>query len=368
MSNISSIRPIIDSHVHIRHVDQRAGMERIRAALGIERMNIVCIYSREVINHNPSGFATKVEYPGNFYVFGGLDHSAYWSDGKIETPSLVEQVDRLLAIGCDGIKMLENKPTHRKLVDIPIDGPYFEDYFAHVEKLGVAIVWHVADPEEFWDPATTPRWAAEKGWGYDKTFVPKEQLYAEVENVLARHPSLRVTFAHFYFLSADLPRLARLFDRFPELRVDLTPGIELLYNMSKDVEATREFFIKYADRIVLGSDISSNQSPESATIRLGIVTRWLETDDEYRLPEGADFVLGPPGDGIMRGLSLPEDVLRKICRTNFERFAGLEPRKLNIGLAIEECDRISNEVAILGGVRAESTEAGQAAGLLRAIR
>ena len=44
----------------------------------------------------------------------------------------------------------------------------------------------------------------------------KEELYAEVDEVLRRHPNLRVIFAHFYFLSADLPRAARFFDAHPE--------------------------------------------------------------------------------------------------------------------------------------------------------
>ncbi len=360
MSNISSIRPIIDSHVHIRHVDQRAGMERIRAALGIERMNIVCIYSREVINHNPSGFAAKVEYPGNFYVFGGLDHSAYWSDGKIETPSLVEQVDRLLAIGCDGIKMLENKPTHRRMVDLPIDGPYFAEYFEHVEALGVPIVWHVNDPEEFWFPELTPGWAKSRGWGYDQTWIPKEQLYSEVGNVLERHPDLNIVFAHFYFLSADLPRASRLLDQYPNVKLDVCPGIEMFYNMSRNPDAAREFFLKYQDRLILGTDICSDHTDDEARKRLGVITRWLSTSDEFRVPEGADFVLGPPEDGIMRGIALPTDVLSRIYRTNFEGLVG-PPNLMDRELAFEESMRIAREASILNDVPIESTQAYTAA-------
>jgi len=356
---------LIDSHVHLRHVNERSALERIRRYVGVERMNIVCIYGREVINHNPPAFATKAEYPDRFYVFGGLDHAAYWSDGRIETPSLVEQVDRLLAIGCDGIKMLENKPTHRRMVDIGIDGPYFADYFAHVEALGVPIVWHVNDPEEFWYPDLTPGWAAERGWGYDETWIPKEQLYSEVESVLERHPKLNIVFAHFYFLSADLPRAARLLDRFPNVKLDVCPGIEMFYNMSRDVQVSHDFFIKYQQRLILGTDISSNHTDEEARLRLGIITRWLETADEFRVPEGADFVLGPPEDGIMRGIDLPSDALENIYRMNFEGLVGAHPKPLNCDLAIEESMRIAHEAAELNGVPIESTQAFIAAQVLQ---
>lgn len=351
---------IIDSHVHLRHVNERAALERLRAAVGVERMNIVCIFNREVVNFNPSAFATKVEYPGNFYVFGGLDHSSYWSEGKIKAPSLVEQVDRLLEIGCDGIKMLENKPTHRRMVDIPVDGPYFEDYFEHMETLGVPIVWHVNDPEEFWFPELTPGWAKQRGWGYDETWIAKEELYREVLNVLVRHPKLNIIFAHFYFLSADLPRAARLLDDFPDVKLDVCPGIEMFYNMSRDADATREFFLKYQDRIILGTDISSNHTDDEAQKRLGIITRWLSTSDEFRVPEGADFVLGPPEDGIMRGIALPPDALQKIRRANFERLVGV-PNLMDRELAAEESMRLAHEAAELNGIPVEQTQAWVAA-------
>lgn len=338
---------IVDCHVHLRDLSGVHELEAIRRHVGAERMNIVCVFSREDVNANPAALVAKAEYPDRFYVFAGLDHSSCFSDGVISTPSLVEQVDRLIAIGADGIKMLENKPTHRKLLDIPVDDPYFEQYFARLEETGLPALWHVCDPEEFWDPETTPIWAKEKGWGYDETFAPKEQLYAEVENVLARHPQLRIIFAHFYFLSADLPRMAALLGRFENIHVDLAPGIELLHNMSRDPSAARDFFVKYSDRILFGTDISSNQPAEEARIRSLIVTRWLESDDECRVPEGADFLLGPPEDGVMRGLSLPDEVLAKIYRGNFERLVGTKPRALDSELAAEECERIAGEVRIL---------------------
>ena len=71
----------------------------------------------------------------------------------------------------------------------------------------VSIVWHVADPEEFWDSDTCPIWAKKHNWDYaDGSFIEKEAIYAEVDSVLARYPKLQVMFAHFYFLSDDLPR------------------------------------------------------------------------------------------------------------------------------------------------------------------
>ena len=356
---------IIDCHVHLSTLDGISNLRSICDHLGFERMNIVCTISREDVNANPAAFVAKAEFPERFFLFAGLDHSSFLVPDKVEPLPLSKQVDRLMAIGVDGIKMIEGKPTTRKWLDIPLDSEYFEGFFARLEETGLPLLWHVADPEEFWDPGKAPSWARERGWTYDESFVGKEQLYAEVENVLYRHPNLRIVFAHFFFLSADLPRLSDLFERFKGVHVDLAPGIELLYNMSREVERARDFLIKYSDRILFGTDISSEGTVEEAKVRSGIVRRWLETGDEYRIPEGADPLLGPPEDGVMRGLALPAEVLANIYHENFVRLIGGRPKELNIELAAEECDRIAREVGILKGVSPENTLAMAAAVRLR---
>jgi len=159
--------------------------------------------------------------------------------------------------------------------------------------------------------------------------------------VLAKYPRLRIVFAHFLFLSADLRRAGRLLDAYPGISLDMTPGIELLYTLSKNITETVEFFTSYSDRIIYGTDIISNLTFDVAEARSGILTRWLETADEYRLPDTADFNLGPPENGIMHGLSLPEDVIRKIYLSNFERLVGPRPRPLDTQAASEEAARIT---------------------------
>ena len=307
----------------------------------------------------------KSRHPDLFYVFAGLNHATKLSDGAVAGPSLVDQVDRFVAMGCDGIKMIEGKPTSRQQMSVPVTDGYYADYWARVEEVGLPIVWHVNDPEEFWEPEKLPSWARKRGWGYGPDDVAKETLYGEVDEVLARHPGLKIIFAHFYFLSADLPRAARFFDEHPSVHFDLTPGVEMLYNTSRDTGAGREFFEQYADRIVYGTDIGSGLSITESRIRAGIVFRWLETSDTFRMPDDADFLLGPPEDGIVHGMSLPDDVLEAIYHGNFVRLTGGDPKPLDVSKCIEECDRLAAVAEAMSGDPAAETEAARVAARLR---
>jgi predicted TIM-barrel fold metal-dependent hydrolase len=353
----SRLANILDSHVHMWSMAEEASLLAIRQATGIEKMTLVSIQDPAAGTGLPQSLYMKARHPGRFFVFAGLNHAEKLSGGRVKAPGLVEQVETFAKMGCDGIKMIEGKPTSRQRMDIPVTDAYFEGYWALVEELGTPIVWHVNDPEEFWDPDRIPGWAKEQNWGYGPADVKKEQLYAEVDEVLARYPKLKIVFAHFYFLSANLARAKRFFDEHATVHFDLAPGIEMLYNLSHDPDASREFFVEYADRIVFGTDLFSSLMAEQGRMRAGLIFRWLESEDTFRVPETADFLLGPPEDGVIRGMSLPNDVLTRIYHDNFIRLVGSEPRALNVERAIDECERLAAGAQALSGKPAVETEA-----------
>lgn len=349
----------------MRSLDHESQLLASCEATDLNQMNLVSIQKEAEGQGLAQSLYMKAMYPERFFVSAGLNHAEKLTAGEVSTPRLAEQVDEFVAMGCDGIKMIEGKPTSRQKMDVPVDALYFAEYWARVEELGLPIVWHVNDPEEFWDPDTLPDWAQARDWGYGPDDVTKEQLYAEVDNVLARYPNLNVIFAHFYFLSADLARAARFLDAHPTVRFDLAPGIEMLHNLSVDVDASRDFFIRYADRIVFGTDIASAMNPTESKVRAGLVIRWLETEDGFRVPETVDSRLGVPEDGVIQGMDLPDETLQAIYRGNFVGMYGSEPRTLNVDPAIEACERIAAIAEAMAGTPADETESGRVAKLLR---
>ena len=340
---------IVDCHTHfggedLDAIDVMLGREQ---AGGIGQIAILISSFPGRVNANPEGIYAKRRHPDRVYLFAGLDYSAIARDVDHRlTYSLAEQVDRLLAMGCDGIKMLNGKPNYRRASGLALDCVIYDEYFARLQERGFPVLWHVNDPEEFWDPAAAPAWARDPGWLYDETSPTKESIYQECERVLARFPNLRIIFAHFYFLSDDLPRAAALLDRYPNICFDLAPGIEMLHNFSKRPDHARDFFLKYQDRIIFGTDCG----PDGIPSRIWVVRNFLETEEEFHVPTD-EPLFWPDHRTMIRGISLPEEVLEKIYAGNFRRFVSPAPRPLDRRLAMAELNRLTALQDALGAPR-----------------
>lgn len=331
--------PIVDCHTHLggpdlNAVDQVLEVER---AAGVGQVCVLMSSFPDRVNANPEGLYAKWRHPERVWLFAGLDYSAIARDVDHRwTLSLAEQVDRLTAMGCDGIKMLNGKPNCRKASGLALDCVVYDDYFARLEQRGLPVLWHVNDPEEFWDPEAAPAWARGPGWLYDETFPTKEAIYAECERVLARHPRLRIIFAHFYFLSDDLPRASALLERYPNVCLDLAPGIEMLHNFSKRPQEAREFFLRYQDRILFGTDLA----PGGPRSRIWVVRNFLETDEQFHVPTD-EPLFWPDHRTMIQGIALPQDALRRIYAGNFRRVVSGAPRPLDTNLVLAELDRLA---------------------------
>jgi predicted TIM-barrel fold metal-dependent hydrolase len=232
--------------------------------------------------------------------------------------SLEEQYRELIDLGFDGIKLLETKAEEQKYFGFRVDDEGFEPFFAQCEKDGTPIVWHVADPDSFWDlNRIHPRHLA-KGWYYGEgDYLSWQEIYDMVFRVLERHPKLKVTFAHFFFWSPWPEKLEELFETYEHVTVDITPGAEMYGFFRDQYQRYRDFFIRYADRILYGTDVSFPSS-KTNSLRPEQVYRFLTTDEELTLV-----------DIPTRGLNLPEEVCQRILYRNFEDMTGLAPKPVD---------------------------------------
>lgn len=340
---------VVDGHVHVSAQTDVSYLAGFLTGTGTDMANITACSHSRCISLVPQALMMKALYPNRFYVFAAPDLSAYY----LHPDDLGEYMARfgqsLMDMGCDGIKMLEGKPQMRQKFPVPdFDLPVWEPFWAWAEERAVPFVWHVNDPESFWDASKAPSFAVSQGWLYDESYVNNEAQYAQVLTVLERHPKLKIIFAHFFFMSAQLERLSAILDRFENVMVDLTPGIELYENLSRDREKALRFFARYGKRICYGTDIGGRCvlmgehkpfDPLENIRRPQIVREFLTGSVEREIASDGHYLVNNPVF-TMRPLSLSGDALADILGGNFIRQAGGAPKPVNAAAAANECIRL----------------------------
>lgn len=331
--------PIIDCHTHSgNNIGSIENIMKIKENNCIKVINILSLTgsSIEKIDDNILCMLFKKMYPEDIFIFAGLPYllKENLDEGNDILKNLKKQIDN----GFDGLKMIEGKPDVKKDLKYPLNSLMYYEMYDYLQKNKIPIIMHIADPENFWDINKIPSWALENGWYYGGgTYPKKESIYGEINDILKNFPELKIIFAHFYFMSSDIERASEFLEKWPGVSFDLTPGREMYENFSKYPEKWREFFVKYQDRIMFGTD--NTDDIEKGVSRINTIRLFLETEDTFKA-----------WDLNINGIKLEKNVLTNIYSQNFERYAGKTPKKINNEFAIEECRRVLNIISHKGNI------------------
>lgn len=326
-----NIKNPIDGHIHMHrwydtenNIDFLHGLEDYRRECGLKYIALAPLpsgnaipVSRDVSNNIICAFYKLLNE--NTFSYGGYIYPSYPANAeKMQGMDFASQHRELIEIGFDGIKMLEGKPNLYSLVDNPLDGEFFEPAFSEMEKNGTYILMHVRDPECFWTEPTEER--IRKKWYYgDGSYPSFDQFFEQIENILKKHPQLNLCLAHFFFCSQEPEKLAKLLDTYPNLTVDITPGGEMYIDFDKRAEYFKEFFEKYADRIIFGTDMDFPVYMEAGKWLCDRVYRFLATDEELMSFD----------DHRLKGIRIEQGALQKIFSDNLLEKLGGKPREIN---------------------------------------
>lgn len=318
---------VIDCHVHLWMLRnelapkllQKQGMALTEAIIhsGIEAMYI---FSRG----DQSPLTLKESAPEVFYAGGYAPWSRDTETFKVDWE---EYIQSLIIQGYDGIGEMGSKTAPRDKHK-PLDSEYYRGFWDACEKQGFPVLCHVGDVEDFWYEDKTPKWAKDRNWGYYNGDYPSlDELYSETENILVKHPNLKITFCHFLFMSPNLEKADQFLIDYPNVHLDLSLGVELMYNISRRIDDYREFFRKHDDRIIFGTDIGMSTNLRQHLARIWLIRNFLETNEQfYTVPE-ADQLLTRYKEPYI-GLDLPRGSLEKIYSGNFRRLWGNTPRQV----------------------------------------
>jgi predicted TIM-barrel fold metal-dependent hydrolase len=299
--------PVIDYHNHLDSTDPKQVLA-IMDECGVEHIVNITMQTGEPALDILDRFRKAA--PDRFSAIGWMDWSGV--DRSDFVSVTIDRLNRLIDHGACGIKFWKDlgltlRDAQGRL--LRIDEDRFDPIFEACGKLGLPVMFHTADPSAFFEPidAENERYeelAAHPDWGFHNSPVSKRGLLEQRNRVIARHPEVTFVGAHCAESGEDLAYLAEQLDSLPNLQVDISARTP---ELGRQPYRAREFFLKYADRILFGTDLL----PEVEMYRLYF--RFLETADEYfPYPSHASR----QGRWNIYGLYLPDDVLRKVYREN----------------------------------------------------
>lgn len=308
--------PVIDYHNHLDSVDPEDAL-RVMDACGVEKIVNITMKTGEAALRMIDKFAAAD--PQRFATIGWMDWSDVAQEGFVERSCA--RLEKLAERGAVGIKFWKDLGLTVRDGSgglLRIDDDRLAPIFDKAAELGMPVMFHTADPDAFFLPID-PRneryeeLAAHPDWSFYGSQYSKRELLDQRDRVIVRHPGTTFVAAHVAESGENLARVEKLLETCPNLSVDISARAS---ELGRQPYSARRFFLRFADRILFGTDLL----PEESMYRLYF--RFLETADEYfEYPSHASR----QGRWNIYGLNLPDDVLRKVYRENALRLLGLKP-------------------------------------------
>ncbi len=312
--------PVIDAHNHLGELFGGGWNKRPISELLdlLDEAGVVAYvdldggWGEDILNAHLDHFKAKA--PQRFQIFGGVDWSKWASKGVGFSEWAAGRLRIQKERGAQGLKIWKGFGLHVRDHDgelVKVDDPRLIPIWETAGELGLPVMIHVADPVAFFDPIdeTNERLeelGAHPDWAFTSPpFPPFLSIMNALANLVARHPNTTFIGAHAGCYAENLGWVGALLDRCPNFYVDISARIG---ELGRQPYTARRFFIKYADRILFGSDMGADLE------YYRICYRFLETDDEYFNYNPGD--VPHQGRWYVYGLYLPDDVLKVVYSEN----------------------------------------------------
>ncbi|MCA9263480.1 MAG: amidohydrolase family protein [Planctomycetales bacterium] len=321
--------PVVDTHTHFRFRMRHDPQQLDEFVALMDRNQIaVCVSLDGRLGDEWAEHAAYLwtKYRDRFVIFVHLD---WQGDGRDDDPAswdchrpdfarrVVKQLEEAQRQGASGLKIFKKLGLTYRNPDgslIRVDDPRWDPIWQACGELNLPVLMHTADPAAFFLPIdeTNERWEElhrHPDWSFHgHDFPSRDELLNARNRVIAKHARTTFIGAHLANNPEDLATVAEWLDTYPNLNIEIASRIA---ELGRQPYTARRFLIKYADRIMFGTD-----GPQPET-RVRLYWRFLETWDENFPYSEKPF----PPQGLWRihGMGLPDDALRKIYYENAAR-------------------------------------------------
>ena len=305
--------PVVDFHAHDYPRNDQELDEWVKTMdeVGIAKSMILTYATGTAFDAMAQKYA---RYPDRFEVWCGFDYTDADKPGW-EQRAVAELVrchargaKGVGELGDKGLGELYSKPTPG--YGMHIDDPRMKPLLAKCAELRMPVSIHISEDEWMYQKpdSTNDGLMNAAKWKVDMTkagILDHDQLVATLEHAVRDNPGTRFIACHLANCNADLGKLGRLFDAYPNLYADVAARYGEFSPIPRFAKA---FIEKYANRIVYGTDMGYERSMYRITFRI------LESADEHFYEHGRFSYHWP-----LHGLNLNQATLKKIYSDNARR-------------------------------------------------
>jgi len=301
--------PVIDIHSHTGPTPDT--IERLIGEMDAMNLRVLVNLSGgadPAAIKQKTDFIRSSKYADRFAVFANVDFEGAGAPGW--ATRAVADLEASAANGAVGLKIYKSLGLTTKHADgsrLRVDDPALKPVWDACARLGLPVIIHTAEPKEFFSPMDyrNERWLELALFPIRRNFGPHQpsfdELQAERDRMFEANPRTTYIGAHFAYYGHDLKAGAALLDRLPNVVFEVSA---VLYEFGRAPRASREFFIKYQDRVLFGKDsYAPNEFP--------YYWRVFETADEY-----FDYYRDYHAFWKLYGMDLPDEVLKKVYYEN----------------------------------------------------
>jgi uncharacterized protein len=302
--------PIIDVHSH-DYAPTESNVQRWVQTMDEVGLEKTIILSGATGRRFDQIMAKFGKHPQRFNVWCGIDYTGFEQPGF--GPAAIAELERCHKAGATGIGELSDKGrglgARTNTLGMHIDDPRMDVIFAKCAELRMPVNIHVGEDRWMYEPMDETNDGLMNAWKWRVQSDPGVLTHAEVvdslERAVKKHPRTTFIACHLANCCSDLKRLGGMFDLYPNLYADIGARFAELSPIPRTVS---QFFVRYQDRILYGTDMNPDPDMYRVTFRL------LETADEHFYPAYFRKYHWP-----MHAWALPDDVLKKIYRENAAR-------------------------------------------------
>ena len=323
---------LIDAHCHL-NTRSKAKMK-----LALERGASFLSINTDIPFFDPIGeqeavvLDLKRDFPEQVRYMGTFSSAGFGNNSWLA--NTIDQIKKTVDNGATGIKIWKNfgmELRDKSGQFVMVSDERLDPVFDFLSMNKIPLIAHIGEPRNCWLPLEQMTVDSDRNYF---TKHPEYHMYLHKEfpdylaqigardQVLEKHPDLVFIGAHFGSMEWDLTEVGKRLELYPNFYVDMAERIcHVQLQGMKYREMVRDFFIRYQDRIIYGSDVIDSffDHEDQAAARFDALWSY-----HWQYFSSEDIMEAEEFEGEFQGLGLPTEVLEKLFVINAAKIYGFK--------------------------------------------